>query len=261
MDWSALSLAGMRQTGTEWRGPCPVTGEGRNTFWINVERQALGCYRCGLEGGVHGELFQEHAERGRHLDGAAGQTGGLELGAAVDVEDRVSRASSWIQVAGRCSGACGVGAACSRVGRGRRRLGDTGGRSTSGRGSAKSPPGAGARAVDTDYSGSTDWHNAARWRWSLAPEATGARLPPEGNKRVGESVDALALRLAKASYGPGDARIFLVASTSRIGWRGCSTDYAARAAMPVGVAPEGGDSGETAASDGQGGLGFDPLAT
>ena len=63
MDWAALSLAGMRQSGAEWRGPCPVTGEGRDTFWINVERQALGCYRCGLEGGVHGELFKEHAER------------------------------------------------------------------------------------------------------------------------------------------------------------------------------------------------------
>ena len=101
----------------------------------------------------------------------------------------------------------------------------------------KSPPGAGARAVDADYSGSTDWHNAARWRWSLAPEPTGARLEPEGHKRIGDSVDAPALVLAKASYGPGNERIFLVPSTSRIGWRGCSIEYAIRAATPVGAAP------------------------
>ena len=125
----------------------------------------------------------------------------------------------------------------------------------------KSPSGAGARAVDADYSGSTDWHNAARWRWSLAPEPTGEHLEPVGNRRTGESVDAPALRLAKASYGPGNERIFLVPSTSRIGWLGCSTEYAILAATPVGAAPEGSEYGETAGSNGPGGLGFDPLAT
>ena len=118
----------------------------------------------------------------------------------------------------------------------------------------KTQAGAGARAVDADYSGSTDWHNAARWRWSLAPEPTGAREEPaEGSKRQGESVDAPALRLAKASYGPGNARIFLVGSATQIGWRGCSTEYAIRVKR--------GESGKTPASDEQGGLGFDPLAT
>ena len=114
----------------------------------------------------------------------------------------------------------------------------------------KTPPGAGARAVDADYSGSTDWHNAARWRWSLAPEATGYRLPTVGNKHTGESVDALALRLAKASYGPVKMRVFLAAAQSQFGWRACSAEYAARAAAPAGKAPEGVNDGQ-ATTDGK----------
>ena len=88
----------------------------------------------------------------------------------------------------------------------------------------KTPSGGGAGAVDRDYAGSTDWHAAARWRWTLEPADTGERAKVDGKSRA---VPALALTLAKASYGPDGWRVFVTPSGSRIGWQAVTPAKAA----------------------------------
>ena len=52
---------------------------------------------------------------------------------------------------------------------------------------------------------------------------------------------ALALALAKSSYGPDGKRLFLKPSDSKNGWLGVSSTHAAHDALPDGIALEGED--------------------
>ena len=101
----------------------------------------------------------------------------------------------------------------------------------------KTPGGAGAGQVDRDYAGSTDWHGAARWRWTLDTGAT----PPGRNGGKPRPVEPLALELVKSSYGKGGYRLFLEPSESKNGWLGVSSTHAAQKALPNGIALEGDD--------------------
>ena len=80
----------------------------------------------------------------------------------------------------------------------------------------KTPGGAGAGQVDRDYAGSTDWHGAARWRWTLDPADTGEATTDRKSSKS-RPVEALALQLVKSSYGPDGYRLFLKPSDSRNG--------------------------------------------
>ena len=130
MDWAALRLpAGWKQTGREWHGPCPVTGEGKDRAWVRPEEERLGCRGCGPDGdgGLgSGELLKAHAEalgiwtapRGR----PAGSSWGRPSTSRTAPAGRPGSRSP-----GRRSGACGVGSAGAGVGLGRRGHRDTGG--------------------------------------------------------------------------------------------------------------------------------------
>lgn len=110
----------------------------------------------------------------------------------------------------------------------------------------KAPSGGSAPSVDADYAGSTDWHNAARWRWALEPTPTGwTRSDKTGKDAI---VVALALKLAKSSYGPDGARVFLASSESRLGWQSVSVNTAAENAAAEGnfTLAAGGPDGEDA---------------
>ena len=97
----------------------------------------------------------------------------------------------------------------------------------------KAPSGGSAQSIDADYAGSTDWHNAARWRWALEPTPTGWMRPGKAGKQD-TSVVALALKLAKSSYGPDGACVFLAPTESLLGWQGVSARSAAAHAAAVG---------------------------
>ena len=104
----------------------------------------------------------------------------------------------------------------------------------------KTPGGAGAGQVDRDYAGSTDWHGAARWRWTMDTADTGETTPGRNGSKS-RPVEALALQLVKSSYGPDGYRLFLKPSDSKNGWLGVSSTHAAQAALPNGIALEGAD--------------------
>ena len=112
----------------------------------------------------------------------------------------------------------------------------------------KTPGGAGAGQVDRDYAGSTDWHGAARWRWTLDPADTGETTPGRNGGKP-RPVEALALALAKSSYGPDGYRLFLEPSDSKNGWLGVSSTHAALAALPAGIALTGETAHATDAND------------
>ena len=100
----------------------------------------------------------------------------------------------------------------------------------------KTPGGAGAGTVDRDYAGSTDWHAAARWRWTLELAPTGRQrdaTTPNG-KSTQKAVEALALACAKSSYGPQPPHVFVAPSASGIGWMGVTAARAAQAAAAAG---------------------------
>ena len=92
--------------------------------------------------------------------------------------------------------------------------------------------------MDRDYAGSTDWHGAARWRWTLDPADTGEATTDRKSSKS-RPVEALALQLVKSSYGPDGYRLFLKPSNSWNGWLGVSSTHAAQAAVPAGIALEG----------------------
>ena len=95
-------------------------------------------------------------------------------------------------------------------------------------------PGAGGE--DDDFAGSGDWHNAARWRWVLAPADTGSTRPGRKDAKGNEKqipIKAPRLTLAKASYGPDGAGLFVL--SDNLGWRGVSTETAATGATSVGT--------------------------
>ena len=104
----------------------------------------------------------------------------------------------------------------------------------------KTPGGAGSGQVDRDYAGSTDWHGAARWRWTMDTADTGETTPGR-NGRKPRPVEALALELVKSSYGKGGYRLFLKPSDSKNGWLGVSSTHAAQDEVPDEIALEGDD--------------------
>ena len=87
---------------------------------------------------------------------------------------------------------------------------------------------------DDDFSGSTDWHNAVRWRWSLGPVDTRAgHIASAGASK--KPVRALALRCVKSSYGPvPNQPVFLTPTDRRIGWQAQTAAVAARMAAQLG---------------------------
>ena len=53
---------GWTRNGAEWRGPCPVTGEGKTRAWAHPARALLGCRHCGDGSGrLAGGDFATHA--------------------------------------------------------------------------------------------------------------------------------------------------------------------------------------------------------
>ncbi|MCY4631257.1 MAG: hypothetical protein OXE75_10320 [bacterium] len=77
-----------------------MTERVKDTFWVNPSRQALGCYRYGLEAGVHGDLFQQHAERiGIWTEPQRPAGTGTRAAREVDVE-LGSGSVSWARVGG-----------------------------------------------------------------------------------------------------------------------------------------------------------------
>ena len=57
-------LSTLKKTGAdEHHGPCPVTGEGKDCFWIQPERERIGCRSCSPDGGgLDPQQFKEHLE-------------------------------------------------------------------------------------------------------------------------------------------------------------------------------------------------------
>ena len=94
--------------------------------------------------------------------------------------------------------------------------------------------------MDRDYAGSTDWHGAARWRWTMDTADTGETTPGRNGGKP-RPVEALALELVKSSYGKGGYRLFLKPSDSKNGWLGVSSTHAAQTVLPAGIALEGDD--------------------
>ena len=62
--WDSLNLHTLKKTGAgEYHGPCPVSKQGTDCFWIQPERKLLGCRSCSLDGGrLEGQQFKEHLE-------------------------------------------------------------------------------------------------------------------------------------------------------------------------------------------------------
>lgn len=89
-------------------------------------------------------------------------------------------------------------------------------------------------SVENDYSGSTDWHNAARWRWTLSKQGTGEKRRVKKTLRNGETksveveVRAAALAISKSSYGRDDGVMFL--ESKGLGWVSIDRQKAASAA-------------------------------
>ena len=62
--WDSLNLHTLKKTGAgEYHGPCPVSKQGIDCFWIQPERKLLGCRSCSLDGGrLEGQQFKDHLE-------------------------------------------------------------------------------------------------------------------------------------------------------------------------------------------------------
>ena len=58
--WHDLDLSALKKCGSdEWHGPCPVTGEGKDRFWVKPTAQLIGCRDCAPDG-LSGTQFTEH---------------------------------------------------------------------------------------------------------------------------------------------------------------------------------------------------------
>ena len=89
--------------------------------------------------------------------------------------------------------------------------------------------------TDDDFAGSTDWHNAVRFRWSLGNADTGKRRRRRqrgGDRGSGQRVSALALACQKSSYGetPTQAIFLAPAPNGCVGWRAIDSSAAAQRA-------------------------------
>ena len=93
VNWTRFSApAGFTQTSAgEWHGPCPVTGEGTNTAWLNVgAQQPPGCRKCGDGSGrITGDVLAAHAR-------AFGIWDDVDLGSA---SKRGRKVDTWIWTA------------------------------------------------------------------------------------------------------------------------------------------------------------------
>ena len=60
--WDTLDLSTLKKTGAdEHHGPCPVTGNGNDCFWIQPKRKRVGCRSCSPDGGgLEGQQFKDH---------------------------------------------------------------------------------------------------------------------------------------------------------------------------------------------------------
>ena len=58
--WDTLDLHTLKKTGAgEYHGPCPVTGEGKDCFWVKPDDQLIGCRGCAVNG-LSGPQFKAH---------------------------------------------------------------------------------------------------------------------------------------------------------------------------------------------------------
>ena len=68
IDWKKVEASSTwtKRTGQEWRGPCPVTGDGTDTCWFVRDAKPdprLGCHKCGDgSGALRGEEFKAHVQ-------------------------------------------------------------------------------------------------------------------------------------------------------------------------------------------------------
>ena len=47
--WDTLDLSTLKKTGAgEYHGPCPVTGEGKDCFWVKPDDRLIGCRGCAV---------------------------------------------------------------------------------------------------------------------------------------------------------------------------------------------------------------------
>ena len=61
--WDTLDLHTLKKSGSEHHGPCPVTGEGKDCFWVKPDDRLIGCRSCGDGSGkLDGPQFKEHLE-------------------------------------------------------------------------------------------------------------------------------------------------------------------------------------------------------
>ena len=61
--WDTLNLSALKKTGSEHHGPCPVTSEGKDRFWVKPDDRLIGCRSCGDGSGkLDGPQFKEHLE-------------------------------------------------------------------------------------------------------------------------------------------------------------------------------------------------------
>ena len=59
--WHDLTFTTLKQSGSEYSGPCPVTGEGKDRFHIDPDHETMGCRGCGDSGSkLVGAPFKEH---------------------------------------------------------------------------------------------------------------------------------------------------------------------------------------------------------
>ena len=74
-DWSTLDLHTLKKTGAdEYHGPCPVTGEGKDCFWVKPDARLVGCRGCAVNG-LSGPQFTEHLSA---VGGASGESVSLQ---------------------------------------------------------------------------------------------------------------------------------------------------------------------------------------
>ena len=73
--WDTLDLHTLKKTGAdEHHGPCPVTGEGKDCFWVKPDARLMGCRGCAVNG-LSGPQFTEHLSA---LGGSIGESVSLQ---------------------------------------------------------------------------------------------------------------------------------------------------------------------------------------
>ena len=71
--WGTLNLSTLKKIGSEYHGPCPVTGEGKDCFWVKPDARLIGCRGCAVNG-LSGPQFTEHLSA---IGGSIGERDGL----------------------------------------------------------------------------------------------------------------------------------------------------------------------------------------